>query len=303
MDFKKVFSNLATDIGKVVKTVDEAVTTYKPYVDEAVKTYKPYIDKGIEIYNKIEDDLPHYKYKKAVGKGIGLYKEIDYILQPSLIPKLSEFFDPINYDHDKKQSYYLIGHTNNRREDTLEYLGGIIGFYSSFKNLLTRENKTLLDKTFETYKTRDLTRDERASIKKAFYFQIKNLQYLENANEQTFYAENSVLKEIWDKIVAETEEYSELHLAKFSSKVTKDKIILSVKQSENSTFNFKKFIESNKTLSIYKQIRNYGNIFITSEWKELNILTSEMKEYHENNTTIRIELEYKAPVRKGSSKR
>jgi len=112
-----------------------------------------------------------------------------------------------------------------------------------------------------------------------------------------------LINEVWNKIVSETEEYSDMDETKFIFKKEENKLVLAVTQSKNSIFDFEKFLLANKTLSIYKKIKNYGNIFITSQRKELNILTEEIIDTKENRTTIRVELKYESPVRNGSKKR
>ena len=249
-----------------------------------------------EFYTKGSEDLLE-KYEK-VRNEVLTYKT-------GLIPKLSKFFAPTNYDWDIDKSIYRILHTNFEREENLQYLDQIIEYYNTFKESLSEDNKELLDNIFETYRKRDLTEEEREKVRKEFYFEFDKLEELENRDfpGQTFYAEKLVLHDVWDKIISETKDHSELSKTKFNYSRELNGMTIFVEQPNE--FDFEKFISSNKTLSIYQKIRNYGKMSISSGNKKFDIVTEKLIETGSfvEGTIISLDLKIIPTVKKRGHKR
>jgi len=207
-----------------------------------------------EFYTKGAEDLLE-KYEK-VRNEVLTYKT-------GLIPKLSKFFAPTNYDWDIDKSIYRILHTNFEREENLQYLEQIIAFYNTFRESLSEKNKELLDSVFRIYRKRD------------YINKLIKLQDIELPS-QAFYAENNVLNEIWNKMISETEDHGDITKSEFRFKREPNSLSVSIEQPNK--FNFDKFINSNKTISIYQKIKNYGTITITSGKLKFDVLTEKLEE-------------------------
>jgi len=206
------------------------------------------------FHTKGSDDL-YEKYVKLRNEVINI--------RTGLVPNLSKFFAPLNYGGDPDKSFYRLLHTNYIREDNLKFLPQIEEFYGSFRNMLDPENSALLDYCLKNFKTRDLNDSERIKIKEAFHIKTNDLECLYNSIKTTIYAERSIIVELWEKIISETKDHGDIQSAKFSLELKDDTTTLLVKQ--NNIFDFTKFIESKRSLSYYKKIRNYGDIIISSE--------------------------------------
>lgn len=198
------------------------------------------------------------------------------VLKTGLIPRLSKFFAPTNYDCDVDKSIYRLLHTNYDRSENLDLLDGIIINYNSFKDMLDEKNISMLDNFFETYRDRDVTDEEREEIKESFYFSPHELPYSNKFPRRTLYCERNILLSIWNKIISESKDNSVIDDVKFSYEKTE--YSLDFKVIQPNKFDFKKFISSNKTFFIYKSIRNYGNMVIQSGDKELDIRTGVIKD-------------------------
>ena len=249
------------------------------------------------------DDLVFQKilekdwYDEFHTKGTdGLLKQYEklrnevFVFKSGLIPKLSKFFAPTNYNWDINKSIYRLLHTNYTRSENLKYINQTIDYYNSFKEMLDKNNRAMLDDFFKTYAIRNVTDEERANIKETFYFSPYELPYSNKFPRRTLYCEKNIILDIWNKIISESKDNSVIDDVEFHCKT--DKYNINFRIIQPNEFDFKKFISSNKTFYIYKSIRNYGNIVIQSGDKELNIKTgvlNKIKNYV-NGTKIDLNL-------------
>ncbi|MCK4979237.1 MAG: hypothetical protein KAS62_02520, partial [Candidatus Delongbacteria bacterium] len=197
------------------------------------------------------------------------------VLKTGLIPRLSKFFAPTNYNCDINKSIYRLLHTNYDRSENLGFLDDIIKNYNSFKDMLDEKNRSMLDNFFKTYRDRDVTDDEREEIKESFYFSPHELPCSNKFPRRTLYCEKNILLSIWNKIISESKDNSTINDVEFFYEKTEHSLTFKIFQP--NTFDFKKFLSSNKTFYLYKSIRNYGNMIIQSGDKELDIKTGVIK--------------------------
>jgi len=220
-----------------------------------------------EIFEKITEkdwyDVFHTKGSEDLYEKYAKLRNEVINLKTGLIPSLSKFFAPMNYGGDADKSFYRLLHTNYTREDNLKFLPQIEEFYGSFRGMLDPSGAAVIDSCIKNYKTRDLNDSERIKIKEAFHIKTNGLECLYNSIKTTIYAERSIIVELWEKIISETKDHGDIQSAKFSLELKDDATMLIVRQ--NRIFDFAKFIESKRTLSFYKKIRNYGDIIISSE--------------------------------------
>lgn len=228
-----------------------------------------------EIFEKITEkdwyDVFHTKGSDDLYEKYGRLRDEVINLKTGLVPNLSKFFAPLNYGGEPDKSFYRLLHTNYNREDNLKFLPQIEEFYGSFRKMLDPENSTILDNCLKNYKTRDLNDSERIKIKEAFHIKTNDLECLYNSIKTTIYAERSIIVELWEKIISETKDHGDIQSAKFSLELKDGATMLIVKQ--NRIFDFAKFIESKRTLSFYKKIRNYGDIIISCEDSVFSIVS------------------------------
>ncbi len=179
-----------------------------------------------------------------------------------LIPYLSRFFAPLNHNWEPEKSIYRIMHTNYDRNENLKYLPEIKDYFNTFKKMLQKENEEFLENIFNIYRARDLTNEERSEIKSRFHIKTNNLEFLFDQIRSTIYAESALLKEIWDKMISETKDHGDIHSAVFKTEFPDHSVVFSIAQQNE--FDFDGFIESSRTLNLYKKIANYGDVFIRS---------------------------------------
>ena len=246
------------------------------------------------VFQKIlEKDWYDEFHTKGTDGLLSLYKKSRnevLVFKTGLIPKLSKFFAPTNYDWDINKSIYRLLHTNYERSENLDNLDGILEYYNSFKDMLSEDNRSMLDNFFEIYRDRDVTDKEREKIKESFYFSPHDLPFSNKFPRRTIYCERNVILGIWNKIISESEDNSVIDDVEFFCE--KNKSSLNFKIIQPNDFNFKKFISSNKTFYIYKSICNYGNMIIQSGDKELDIKTGVIKDIDKkvNGTVIILSL-------------
>ena len=232
------------------------------------------------VFQKIlEKDWYDEFHTKGTDTLLDQYRKLrneSLILKTGLIPRLSKFFAPTNYDCDIDKSIYRLLHTNYDRTENLEHLDSIIKNYNSFKDMLDEKNRVMIDNFINTYRDRDVTDEEREEIKASFYFSPHELPYSNKFPRRTLYCERNILLGIWNKIISESKDNSVIDDVEFSYEKTE--YSLNFKIIQPNKFDFKKFISSNKTFFIYKSIQNYGNMVIQSGDKELDIRTGVIRD-------------------------
>lgn len=249
------------------------------------------ITAGVEFARKVRKELPETKiiaisgyrnndeiFEKITEKdwydifhtkgGDDLYIKYDQLRnlvisrKTGLIPFLSKFFAPHNHDWDDKKSIYRLLHTNYERQDNLKCLPGITEFYDTFRNMLQPENSELITNFIKNYAEREISCDDRSELKNRFHMKTNSMECLYGSIRTTIYAERNVVEEIWNKMVSETKDHSDIKDSIFSTDIKDGELIFSIKQ--DSKFDFDRFLESGRTLSVYKKIQYYGDVIIRS---------------------------------------
>lgn len=234
--------------------------------------YDKFYTKGdknlLEIYSKVREEVIVYK--------------------TGLIPKLCKFFAPTNYGWDIDKSIYRLLHSNFKREDNLKCIEKIENFFNSFAEQLCIENKELLNNMLRLYKDRNYDEREKIKIKSEFYIVFEEFSYLKNpsANE-CYFGEMIILKYVWDKIISETRDHSNIEYSNIYMYDDDFCIRLIVEQKEN--FSYADFLKG-RTINEYKRIKNYGTIVISSGTKKLDVLTEKVEDSREYVKGTRIEM-------------
>ena len=144
----------------------------------------------------------------------------------------------------------------------MKCLPGSTEYFDSFKEMLQPENSELIMKFINNYRERELSFDERSELKNRFHLKTNSMECHYDSIRTTVYVEKNVVEEIWNKMVSETKDHADFHEAVFSTELKDGGVVFSIKQ--NTKFDFDKFLESGRTLSVYKKIRFYGDVIIGS---------------------------------------
>ncbi|MBU4485595.1 MAG: hypothetical protein KKD38_01580, partial [Candidatus Delongbacteria bacterium] len=218
------------------------------------------------VFEKIiEKDWFDYFHTKGSSDLYEKYSKLrnDVIYEKTgLINYLSKFFSPLNFNGDVNKSVYRILDTDYDRNENLIYLPDILNYYNSFRKMLDRENSEFLDGYFKIYRERDFTDKEKRDIKNRFCFKTNSFDCLYDNIRTTLYLERNLINEILNKIISETKDHCDINKAVFNIELTENHVVFSIRQ--NSEFDFDKFTESGRTMSVYKKIKNYGDIIIQS---------------------------------------
>jgi hypothetical protein len=225
-----------------------------------------------EIFEKItEKDWYDVFHTKGGEDLYSKYKQLRTQVinrKTGLIPFLSRFCAPHNHNWDDKKSIYRLLHTNYDRQDNLKCIPGIIEYFDSFQGMLQPENSEMVRNFIDNYRERELSCEERSELKNRFHLKTNEMECLYESIRTTIYAERNVVEEIWNKMVSETNDHADINGSVFSTDLKDGSVIFTIEQK--SKFDFDKFLESGRTLSVYKKIRFYGDVIIRSGYLSMS---------------------------------
>ncbi|MBN2858595.1 MAG: response regulator, partial [Candidatus Delongbacteria bacterium] len=254
-----------TDPGMITAGVEFARKVRKHLPETRIIAISGYRNND-EIFEKItEKDWYDVFHTKG---GDDLYDKYEQLRtqvinrRTGLIPFLSKFFSPLNHNWDDKKSIYRLLHTNYERQENLRCIPGILEYFDSFKDMLQSENSKIITDFINNYKEREVSCEEREELKRRFHLKTNEMECLYGSIRTTVYAERDVVEEIWNKMVSETRDHSDFHGSVFSTDLKDCEVIFSIRQ--NSRFDFDRFLESGRTLTVYKKIQFYGDLIISS---------------------------------------